>query len=261
MMPSIGTLAAVPNQLRRRLSRLSVALLVLVVVSAIAAYVALEGDLFEGMINLRSWSTWALNQFGVAASLSLLYVEESGVPMPVPGDIYVAYIGQAAAGSIPALIAGWLGIIAVVTAGATNLYFISRRWGARLVRHRMARAFHVNPERMATASRWFATWGVLAIIVGRHIPGFRVPLTVVAGTIKFPYPKFAISVAVSTSVWAGFYMVLGKAFGNPVITFLSANTWIYAVGTGVLLLVVAYLGIRVVRIARSSDDPEPARSL
>jgi hypothetical protein len=67
----IGTVAAVPSQLRRRPSRLSVALLVLVVVSAIAAYVALEGDLFEGMTNLRSWSTWALNQFGVAASLSL----------------------------------------------------------------------------------------------------------------------------------------------------------------------------------------------
>ena len=130
------------------------------------------------------------------------------------------------------------------------------RWGARLVRHRMARAFHVNPERMATASRWFARWGVLAIIFGRHIPGFRVPLTVVAGTINFPYRKFVLSVAVSTSVWAGFYMLLGNVFGNPVIAFLSANTWIYAVGGAGLVIGVAYFGVRVVRIARSSDQPE-----
>jgi membrane protein DedA with SNARE-associated domain len=238
--------------------RLSVALLILLAAAGIAAYFALEGDLFEGVLNLRSWSSWALRQFGVLASLSLLYVEESGLPMPVPGDVYVAYIGRAATGSAPGLIAGWLGIIVVVTAGATNLYYISRRWGARLVRHRMARAFHVNPERMATASRWFARWGVVAIIFGRHIPGFRVPLTVVAGTIKFPYRKFALSVAASTSVWAGFYLLLGNIFGNPVIAFLSANTWIYAVGGAGLVIGVAYFGVRVLRIARSSDDLEPA---
>jgi membrane protein DedA with SNARE-associated domain len=239
--------------------RLSVALLILMVAAGIAAYFALEGDLFEGVLNLRSWSSWALRQFGVLASLSLLYVEESGLPLPVPGDVYVAYIGRAATGSVPGLIAGWLGIIVVVTAGATNLYYISRRWGERLVRHRMARAFHVNPERMSTASRWFARWGVLAIIFGRHIPGFRVPLTVVAGTIKFPYRKLALSVAVSTSVWAGFYMLLGNIFANPVIAFLSANTWIYTVGGGGLVIGVAYFGVRVVRIARSYDGPEPAR--
>src|SRR3979409_1684925 len=122
----------------------------------------------------------------------------------------------------------------------------------------MVRAFEWTAPGISPGRRWFARWGVLAIIFGRHIPGFRVPLTVVAGTIKFPYRKFALSVAVSTSVWAGFYLRLGNIFGNPVIAFLSANTWIYAVGGAGLVIGVAYFGVRVVRIARSSDDLEPA---
>jgi hypothetical protein len=78
----------------------------LIVAASIAAYFALEGDLFEGVLHLRAWSSWALRQFGVLASLSLLYVEESGLPLPVRGDVYVAYIGRAATWSVPSLIAG-----------------------------------------------------------------------------------------------------------------------------------------------------------
>jgi membrane protein DedA with SNARE-associated domain len=168
--------------------------------------------------------------------------------------VYVAYIGHWATGSMGGLIAAWLGIIGVVTAGASNLYFISRRWGPRLVRHRMARAFHIDPERVNTASRWFARWGVLAIIFGRHIPGFRVPLTAVAGISNFPYRKFAPSVAISTSIWAAFFMVLGNTLAQPVTAFVNANTWLYAVGTALVVGIALYLGIRVVRIARAGPD-------
>src|SRR4030088_2963221 len=69
------------------------------------------------------------HRFGTGASLVLLYLEESGFPLPVPGDVYVAYVGSRFAQSPLLLVVMWLAIVAVVTAGATNMSLLSRRFG------------------------------------------------------------------------------------------------------------------------------------
>src|SRR5712692_1588523 len=46
------------------------------------------------------------------------------------------------------------------------------------------------PRRLERAERWFERYGVLAIIFSRHIPGFRVPITVAAGVFKIRYQVF-----------------------------------------------------------------------
>src|SRR5258707_13329311 len=80
-----------------------------------------------------------LNRFGATASLALLYIEESGIPLPVPGDFYVAFLGRLNAGSLQRLLLAWLSIIAVVAAGASNLYWLSRRLGPATLRHPVGR--------------------------------------------------------------------------------------------------------------------------
>src|ERR1700730_16209706 len=132
-----------------------------------------------------------LTRYGPPASLVLLYVEESGVPIVIPGDVYIAYLGKLATGSAPKLVASWLGIIAVVLAGSSNLYWISRLWGRRLLgQPRVSALLRLDADRLVQAEGWLRRWGVLAIIFGRHVPGLRIPITVVAGTLKVPYTTF-----------------------------------------------------------------------
>src|SRR6202022_4386530 len=148
----------------------------------------LEGDIPEAVASLGALVGGLLNRYGAPASLALLYVEESGVPIVIPGDVYVAYLGKLAAGSAPKLIGSWLGIIAVVLAGSSNLYWISRLWGRRLLgQPRVSALLRLDADRLAQAERWLARWGVLAIIFGRHVPGLRIPITLGAGTLKAPY--------------------------------------------------------------------------
>jgi membrane protein DedA with SNARE-associated domain len=215
-----------------------------VLLAVVAIYVSLEGNLTEGFLDLRDWFFMIVRHYGAAGSLGLLYIEESGVPLPVPGDVYVIYLGHLARGTVYLLGGTWLAIIAVVTAGATNLYFISHRWGPRLIEHPLARVFHLEPERLEKAKVWFDRWGILAVIFGRHIPGFRVPLTVVAGTLGFPYRVFAPSVAVSTAIWAGVMLLIGDKLGGGIARFTSGHAWVYAVGTILLLGAFALLAFR-----------------
>lgn len=152
---------------------------------------------------------------GPLPALGLLYIEESGIPLFMPGDVFVLYSGSRVPHSVYWMLAIWLGLIICVTLGATNLYLISRRWGRRLVEGGVGSVLHITPARLAKAERWFARWGVMALIVGRHIPGFRVPLTVAAGVSRFSYAAFAASVAVSTAIWAGVLLMTGFFIGGP----------------------------------------------
>lgn len=227
---------------------------VLAVAIVLLAAALLQGDLPEEFSDLGSSVNRLLRRFGVGASLFLLYVEESGVPLPVPGDVYVIYLGQVSAGPA-SLIASWLAIIAVVVAGSSNLYLLSRRWGGRLIRGRLGTILHLDPEGITRAERWFGRWGALAIIFGRHVPGFRVPITVLAGTMRVRYPVFAASVAVSTAVWSAIWLLLGDRVAPVLVRFLMGNRWTILLVAGALAVAAAYLILRSMQ--RRQPDPPP----
>ena len=153
---------------------------------------------------------------GILAPFGLLLVEEAGLPLPVPGDVSVMYVGHhISTGDIDWYVA-WLGLIATVVAGSRVLYWLARWKGEHLVK-RVGRFMHINDRSLRRAEGWFHKRGVLAIIFGRHIPGLRIPITLAAGTLKFSYPAFAASVAVSTAVWAGAFLIVGATLGERAI--------------------------------------------
>ena len=239
--------AAVGDRLRLRWV-LAVAILVLAV---FVIYGAVEADLLpENLNGLREGFGSLARRYGAPGSFVLLYVEESGIPLPVPGDVYVLYLGNLFKGSVGGLIAVWLGIIATVVAGSSNLYPISRRWGPRLIEHPIARVFHIDSARLEQAGRWFRRWGILAVVFGRHIPGFRIPITVVAGTLGFPYRLFAPAVAVSTGIWAGTFLFLGARFGPAAARILGRYPWIYVAGTAVVIGLLTVFLVRLVMASR-----------
>jgi membrane protein DedA with SNARE-associated domain len=250
--------ASVEDFMRRLRSWRTVAAVSLVAVVLLVLSV-LEGDIPDDLTGFGPLIAGLLNRFGAAGSFALLYIEESGVPLPVPGDVYVAYLGKLNASSFSNLVLAWLGIIAVVVGGSTNLYLISRRWGPALLRHRFVHdVLGVDEARLKTVRRWSARWGALAIIFGRHVPGFRIPVTVLAATTGVPYRIFAPSVAISTAVWAGIGLWLGATFGQSLGYLLTRYPWIYLVGLGLAIVAVA---VTLVRLWRVADRVPPSADL
>lgn len=244
----------------RRHARLLAVLGVVAVAAVLLVVAFLEGDFGEDVGELPRLVMGLIKRFGAPASLALLYIEESGIPLPVPGDVYVVYLGSLARGSLLELVAAWLGVILAVTAGASNLYLLSRRWGHRLLTSRFGTLLHIEPERVETVEHWFNRWGAVVVIFGRHIPGFRIPITVMAGIFEVPYRVFAPSVMVSTGIWAGIWIYLGARYGPSVGHLLGRNRWLYFVAVAVIVLVVAAVLVRAWRLSRSVDgvkDPEP----
>jgi membrane protein DedA with SNARE-associated domain len=218
------------------------ALVAIAIVALVLLGVAIvEGDLPEALTHVGSLVIDLLNRFGAAACLALLYIEESGIPLPVPGDFYVAFLGRLNTGSLSRLLEAWLGIIAVVVAGSSNLYWLSRRWGPAMLRHPIGRRLlHLDERRLQKAHAWFDRWGPWAIIFGRHLPGFRIAITVIAATAGVPYRVFVPSVAVSTAIWAAVGLWLGATLGETISGVFFDRGWIYFAGLGAAIVALAF---------------------
>jgi len=164
----------------------------------------------------------ALNRFGYLGGFLLIYIEESGIPLLIPGDIWLIYVGHRLPRYWLAWVGGWAGFVVAVILGSLNLYLLSRRFGRRLLEHRLARFLHITPERLARAELEFHRWGPWAIIVGRHVPGLRVPLTVVAGILEMALPLFLVCVAISSGIWAALFLTLGIVYGDSIARLLHS---------------------------------------
>jgi membrane protein DedA with SNARE-associated domain len=170
------------------------------------------------------------------------------------------YVGAHVPRNLFSWIAAWLGLVGIVVLGATNLFFISRRFGRRLAEGRFAEAVHLSPERLERAQRWFEKYGVIAIIFGRHIPGFRVPITLAAGVLRVKYSTFAASVAVSTAIWAGIVIIIGINYGPRMGAFLRVHRemyWLWGAVVVAMIVLMVYRARRKASVAsRSTSAPE-----
>ena len=225
--------------------------------AAIVASAILYRDVPDVVTSGTQWMRFLFRQYSYVTSYALLYIEESAVPLPAPGDVFVMYVGAYVPRNLTSWVIAWLGLVSVVVLGASNLFFVSKRFGRRLAEGRLGTVVHLSPERLERAERWFQRYGVVAIIFGRHIPGFRVPITVAAGVLKVKYPLFAASVAVSTGIWAGVVMAIGVNFGPRMGAFLRLHRetyWLWAAAVVVMVALIAY------RIHRAGQQASPSTS-
>lgn len=175
-------------------------------------------------------------------SVGLVAIEEAGVPLPISGDLIIAYAASRAGPNPSAWLVLGVGFEVAVLVGSTFLFFISRRWGPRLLRGAPGEVLHLTPKRLERAEGWFKRWGVWAVIIGRQVPGFRVALTVVAASFGVKYPQFIISVAIAAAIWITMFTALGLLVGPQVEQLLSAHqsTSLLILG-GVLLAAFVYV--------------------
>ena len=130
---------------------------------------------------------------------------------------------------------------------------LSRRTGRPLLEHRLAPLLHLTPRRIDRAEGWFGRWGPLAVIVGRHVFGMRIPVTIAAGIFEMPYRSFAPSVALSTAVWSAIWIWLGVRYGQAITHFLNNHHWAYLLGFTTFIFLALAAGIRLLRTPRQAE--------
>ena len=147
---------------------------------------------------------------GIAAVLLLMLVESCGIPFPseviMPVAGYFAYQGR-------------LNLAAVIVAGAVgNLlgsllaYWLARQFGRSLLLG-PGRYVGISASHLEAADRWFARYGLAAVLVGRVLPVVRTYISFPAGLARVQPGWFALLTFVGALPWCAALAVVGYEIG------------------------------------------------
>lgn len=196
-----------------------------------------DGTIFDGP---EDWIVALLHQQAYLPPFLLITAEEAGVPLPVPGDVVITYIGyQVSKGVLPYAVAFVLLLLAVLV-GSSILYYLSSRYGQRIVLQ-FGKYLHVDAQKLLTVEEKFKRYGPWVIILGRHIPGFRIPITIFAGMSSISYRTFILSTFVSVIFWIALYLAIGKSLGAKTVSLLHAHRGYYLFVLVPIVIVLLYV--------------------
>jgi len=177
-----------------------------------------------------------------------------GVGLPFPEDATLILCGVLISGgdvkAVPAILTVYAGLLC----GDIILYHFGKKFGRKVVTHKW---FHrvLPPEKLEKAEARFKKYGVLTILIGRHIAGLRAQLFLVSGILRMAFWKFVLTDAVSAIFTMALMVGIGYKGGEelPVIRayirVAGRAVLIAAVAAGVLYLIYSYLMRRRARAA------------
>ncbi|MFZ0215129.1 MAG: VTT domain-containing protein [Candidatus Dormiibacterota bacterium] len=174
---------------------------------------------------------------------TLLFAEESGVPLPVPGELTLLAAGVLiATGALDP----WLFVplsIAACLAGSITGYSWARLVGEHGLRA-AAERFHQTKALERVIAR-LKEAGPREIAISRLIPGLRVYTTLVVGAAGVERRRFLIGIVPATIVWVGVFTAVGVVAGVPAERLLGQIEGLVVQG-GILIVagVGGYLAIR-----------------
>jgi membrane protein DedA with SNARE-associated domain len=192
-------------------------------------------------------------KYGYIAIFSLVFLQEIGVPNPVPNEVVLLFSGYLRSVGTLDCITVLLTVIAADVLGSSCLYMTFYFFGQRLLQ----KWPHVMPSntltnftaKMAHQKRW-------SIYVGRHIPFIRGYTAVAAGLLQIPPRIFLPAVLLSAMTWSGGYVIAGTLLGHAYIDAVSK----LAIGKLisvllVLLCIIIFLWPRIYECLKSKKPP------
>ena len=181
----------------------------------------------------------------------VLFGEELGIPMPIPGDLLMILAGVRVAEGRVGLWSALLVQELATLAGTCGLFAFSRRVGRGTIA-RVGRYLHLRPETLARAEAAIARSGGRAVIAGRLIPGLRIITPIAAGTLGLPWRQFLPAVALGAFLYILAYTLLGVFAGPAALALLARVT----LPTGALLSLAAALGLLALAHRQRQASPD-----
>lgn len=151
-----------------------------------------------------------INQYSYFGLFVILLVEEAGVFLPIPSDVFIASVAALPRSNY------FLTLLTVVSAtllGSTILFTLAKKFGHKLL-IKYGKYIKVTPQKIKRMEKWFKKYGGAAIVIGRLIPGFRIVTPIAAGIFEVSYKTFWAYTALAAFIWANIYWVVGKFFGE-----------------------------------------------
>lgn len=178
--------------------------------------------------------------YGYPAIFSLIFLQEIGVPNPVPNELVLLFSGYLAFLGALNFVLVFLTVVAADFIGTSILYLVFYFFGGALLRKLPKGKFLEKFQAIKTNISKNGQWG---IYLGRLVPYARGYVSVVAGLMRVPPKEFLITVILSAITWSGGYALAGRLLGKEwqkVVNVLGLQTAIIVFLLIILVVVIVY---------------------
>jgi membrane protein DedA with SNARE-associated domain len=151
----------------------------------------------------------ALGALGVGLAVLL----ETVVP-PIPSEVLLPLAGYLVQTGRESLLPVFLLATAGSVAGAALLHQLGRWLGPERSRRVLDRLPLVDAADVERAFDWFGRHGRSAVLVGRLVPVVRSFVSVPAGVVRMPWPRFLLYTALGSGLWNALLIGGGMLLGT-----------------------------------------------
>lgn len=153
-------------------------------------------------MNLQAILDWLLTlpPSTLLPAMGLLAAAENIFP-PIPADVLIAFGAFIAARSDSSPIPAFLTVLVGNVAGAMVMYGAGRRYGASWTEKR----FRLTTKESADdkLSALYERYGLIALAIGRFIPGVRAVVAPFAGALRAPVLGTMAAITLASAAWYG----------------------------------------------------------
>ena len=200
--------------------------------------------MFDWLVTLPATTMYLV--LGIVAAI------ENFIP-PFPADMVVAFgsflVAQGNKGTLAMVaLVTWVGNVI----GAMAVYALARRYGAERFEQRLAGKHAQSWD--ARLHRMFDRYGVLAVLVGRFVPGVRALVPAVAGAVRAPVFRTAALIGLAAAIWYGSITYIAYRVGSNWDT-LRATVARYGTVAGIVAAILLAVGVGAWLLLRKRKTP------
>ncbi|HEY2570898.1 MAG TPA: DedA family protein [Solirubrobacteraceae bacterium] len=222
------------------------------------------------LASISSSITQWIAENGVYAVFALMALDAL---LPVGGELVMLFAGVLASGSVASAHATFLGVdlangaegYVVLALAGTLGYLVGAlvgwaigRTGGRVLVERHGRRFHVGPDALLRAERWFDRFGLWAVLLGRVTPVVRSFISIPAGVFRAPLPAYVLLSLIGSAVWCFAFAAAGWALGGSWKSFHHGFGYVDIALVAVLIAAIVVFALRHLRARRRRAEAASA---
>jgi membrane protein DedA with SNARE-associated domain len=196
--------------------------------------------------------TSAIGDYGLYAVFLLMALD---AVFPAASELVMVYAGAVAAGAIEGASVTLFGqsissdawaFVAMALAGTIGytvgsvIGWAIGIFGGRPLLERHGSWFHLGPERLERAERWFDRWGDWAVFLGRLTPVVRSFCSIPAGVLRMPLGRYTVLTLAGSALWCFGLAGIGYAIGSSWHNFHDGFRYVDYIILGIVILLAGY---------------------
>jgi len=195
---------------------------------------------------MTQWLIGLVSSWGYVAIFVTMTGESAG--LPISSEIVVPLGGALASqGKLNFVLVVLVASVANLT-GSLVAFYLTRRFGERVVLSRAGRWAGLSRGHLRLANRFFGRFGLWAVLVGRLLPIVRTYISFPAGLSKIGYTRFTLATLAGAIPWNLALAFAGLKLGEhyqTVAATMGPFVIPIAIGVVVLLAVGWWFGRRL----------------